>query len=233
MDKIRFIGDLHGRYQSYLKIIEDADVKGIPTVQIGDFGVGFGPTPYETVGLDPVKHQFIRGNHDYPNLCLEMPGFISDGSYSHDNRILYVGGASSIDRMYRTEGVNWWADEQLTIAELEDILELAWNYLPEVVISHECPEFISDVICQVLRKPKYNDDNRTRMMLQQLYHLDVASKPKLHIFGHWHHDCDFRINGTRFICLNELSYIDIDIDNPFEGEIEKYHLTHTYEYSNS
>jgi hypothetical protein len=37
-------------------------------------------------------------------------------------------------------------------------------------------------------------------------------KPDLWIFGHWHCDADEVIDGTRFICLNELSYVDVDME---------------------
>lgn len=229
-DMIRFIGDVHGRYNSYLKILEESPY---PTIQVGDFGVGFGPTPFDVwdINIDPNQHKFIRGNHDNPKLCKDYPAYIPDGSYSHDDRILYVGGAGSIDRMYRTPGLNWWVDEQLSMAELDSIVDGAWNKLPEIIISHECPDFIADAICNARGYQKYADDNRTRMMLSDLYTNDEIRKPKLHIFGHWHVNCDFKIHGTRFICLNELSYIDIDIDNPFDGEIDTRYCNisqHTY-----
>jgi len=35
---------------------------------------------------------------------------------------------------------------------------------------------------------------------------------KQSIFGHWHSNADEVIDGTRFICLNELSYCDIDVN---------------------
>jgi hypothetical protein len=38
----------------------------------------------------------------------------------------------------------------------------------------------------------------------------IGHKPKLWIFGHWHVPFDEVIAGTRFICLPELAYIDID-----------------------
>lgn len=34
-------------------------------------------------------------------------------------------------------------------------------------------------------------------------------RPKVWVFGHYHIDKDFELNGTRFICLNELSTIDV------------------------
>lgn len=230
MGKIRFVGDIHGKNRPYLDIVRDSPY---PTVQIGDYGSGFVINPIDTLITEDKykRHRYIRGNHDNPDKCTFQPNWIKDGTI--ENSIAYMGGANSIDRAYRTEGVDWWPDEQLSIYELTMILEKIRMYRPEIIISHECPEFISDVLCALRGLHKYDDDNRTRMMLQSIYHLHEDYKPKLHIFGHWHMDADLRINGTRFICLNELSYIDIDPEDVLEGEIVKYHYTHTYNYSNS
>lgn len=36
-------------------------------------------------------------------------------------------------------------------------------------------------------------------------------QPRIWLFGHWHFDFDGVIDGTRFICLGELSYRDLDV----------------------
>lgn len=215
-NKIRFIGDIHGLTHRYMSIVEKSKY---PTVQVGDFGYGFEGV-YNPFKPERTNHRFIRGNHDNPAKCREQPQFIEDGTI--ENNIGYVGGASSIDRAYRTEGVSWWPDEQLSIAELDAILGKLIEHKPEVIISHECPEFVADVICTTMNKRKFHDDNRTRIMLEQVYY---HYKPKLHIFGHWHHDFDWLYQGTRFICLDELSYIDINMDDlpDLDSEIESFY----------
>lgn len=231
VSKFRYIGDIHGRNQPYLDIVR---ISPYPTVQVGDYGCGFTINPITTFLPNEInRHFFIRGNHDHPLKCKEQDNWIPDGHFDEEHKILYVGGANSIDRMYRREGIDWWPEEQLTIGELDAIIDNAQKNPPEIIISHECPEFISDAICTLAHYRKFNDDNRTRMALQALYHLNVGKTPKLHIFGHWHVDADLRINGTRFICLNELSYIDIDTENVLDGEIVKYHNSPTLIYSNS
>lgn len=35
-------------------------------------------------------------------------------------------------------------------------------------------------------------------------------KPKLWIFGHYHHNIDRVINGCRFICIDSCDHVDID-----------------------
>ena len=205
-NKIRFIGDIHGLVYQYLNVIQGSD---LPTVQIGDFGYGpkwltANPIPFE----EKDKHRFIRGNHDDPAICKQQYNYIQDGTVK-DN-IGFIGGASSIDRAFRTEGVSWWPDEECSYAELNHALDNFIAAKPEVIVSHECPEFISNALCESYGKRKYPDESRTRQMLEQIYY---HYKPKIHIFGHWHLDFDWICQGTRFICLPELAYIDIDMDD--------------------
>lgn len=206
MRKVRYIGDIHGYIFPYLRLTDTVD---FPTVQIGDFGFGF--INYNPIGPDDYRNRFIRGNHDSPAVCKEQHNWIADGTI--EDNVGFIGGASSIDRAYRTEGVSWWPDEQCSIAELLGIHDKFTSEKPEVIISHECPEFIANAICQQYGKSKFPDDNRTRIMLEQVYY---SYKPKLHIFGHWHLNFDYLYQGTRFICLPELSYIDIDLDNLYQ-----------------
>lgn len=205
MSSIRFIGDIHGKNKQYLDIV---NCTNNPTIQVGDYGAGFVINPIQT---NNINDRFIRGNHDNPEVAYLQHNFIKDGTIeNHDGvRIGFVGGANSIDREWRTEGVDWWPDEQLSLGALQAILDKFIDTQPEVIISHECPEFVSTVICDQRGFRKYQDDNRTRLMLENIYY---HYKPKLHIFGHWHADMDWVYQGTRFICLGELSYIDIDLN---------------------
>jgi len=188
--KVRYIGDVHGKMDQYLKLIDGVE----SSVQVGDFGAGFVPLP--ELG---DQHRFIRGNHDSPEICRSHPGWIRDGAY--DGECLYIGGAWSIDQQRRTAGINWWPDEELTILEFENIILSAERLCPQTIISHDCP---SNVVGQLFGLRPIQ--TRTQQALDVV--LDVC-EPKLWIFGHWHQDVDMMINGTRFICLDELSYIDI------------------------
>lgn len=211
---IRFIGDIHGLNRQYLNIV---DRSPYPTIQIGDFGAGFVENP---ITDEQAKlHRFIRGNHDDPSKCRHRKNWIVDGTF--EDNMVFIGGASSIDKAYRTEGVSWWPDEQLSYSELNDIIDQVRVIQPEIIVSHECPDFIADWICYLQGHRKYADDKVTRDALQSIYEY---YRPKLHIFGHWHTDIDTTIDGTRFICLNELSYIDIDIEDlAIDSEIISYY----------
>jgi hypothetical protein len=210
--KIRFIGDIHGKYAQYLSLIRS----GIDTVQIGDFGVGFGPdgrsefidNMISSFGSPGFSHRFIRGNHDDPNEAKKSLHYIPDGTV--EGPIMYIGGASSIDREWRTAGIDWWPDEELSYPELEELIASYETVKPDILVTHECPEFFAREAMIPLVNGFINFPSKTRQALDVMY---AIHPPKIHIFGHWHKALDYIYPGTetRFICLNELEYIDMEV----------------------
>ena len=199
MSVVRFIGDVHGKFDRYHNIIKDAPC----SIQVGDMGVGFpGLGSPKTAGTD---HYFIRGNHDNPATCKVMRQWILDGSIMRG--VYCLGGASSIDRAYRTEGVTWWPDEELSYNELQIRINDYAILKPDVVCTHECPESIANEIITRFCMPKIDCGSRTRPALERMF---SAHKPRLWIFGHWHVSARFERDGTIFQCLNELEYVDVE-----------------------
>lgn len=201
---MRFIGDTHAKFDRYQAIANEAPA----SIQVGDFGAGFRPLPQ--IGLE---HRFIRGNHDDPERCAQSPHWIPDGTSIRgrpDGDMFFMGGATSVDKHTRTEGVDFWSDEEVTIAKGNAILD---HYEAEVqalgrfdfVVTHECPESIARTIFN-RRRDKLEDHSRTRQILDALLSI---SAPRCWIFGHWHTNIDVAIGETRFICLAELTHIDL------------------------
>ena len=93
MNLVRYIGDIHGKLWEYQSLLTCE----YPTVQVGDFGAGFRVIPE----FDP-KDRWIRGNHDDPTIARANPNWIPDGTV--EGKIMYIGGAWSIDRAYRIPG---------------------------------------------------------------------------------------------------------------------------------
>lgn len=207
MTTIRYFGDIHGNVDWYSAQLKNSPY---PTVQVGDYGIGFVDNPIPVL-FPENQHRFIRGNHDNPELCKQQENFIDDGTIENvgDNTIMYIGGASSIDRMYRIEGISWWPDEQLSTDQLFNLVDLYVETRPDIMITHECPETVADGLCAVYNKTKFVDPSRTRQAFESMLHFH---RPKLWIFGHWHHDLDWLYQGTRFVCLDEFSHIDINVN---------------------
>jgi hypothetical protein len=205
------IGDVHGKYTQYKGIIKTHK----DSIAIGDMGVGFmnregqysANPPYDLMVKQNAR--FIRGNHDNPGTCKRHTQWIPDGTI--ENKVMFIGGAYSIDQMYRTENQSWWADEELSTEELNNLVDVAVALKPTVMVTHDCPQDITrDVFLgHSLHKPLY--PNRTAQAfssIRQMCHPHI----KLWIFGHWHKDTDVMIDGCRFICLGELQTIDVNFE---------------------
>lgn len=200
MTTFRFVGDIHAEWYRYLEVIKGSE----NSIQVGDFGLGFGQNPVEYAGIDPTKHRFIRGNHDAPALCEEAPNWIPDGHFDAEHSMFFVGGAVSIDIHLRTEGITWWKDEELSIERLYAMHDAFVEAKPRIMVTHECPEFVPPL----MKRNYHKDTSRTRQAFQSMWEMH---KPEIWIYGHWHGSFDRNIMGTRFICLNILEHIDVDI----------------------
>jgi predicted phosphodiesterase len=213
---IRFIGDVHGKYKWYKNILKESPH---PTVQVGDMGVGFvryspfsdreqylSNPPYDLM----VEHKarFIRGNHDNPSVCKKHTQWIPDGHVEGD--MMFVGGAVSIDRAYRTEGIDYWSDEELSWNELEEIRKKYIEYRPRIMVTHECPQTIAEEVCRQANRGVKLDPQHSSRTRQTFAAMWAEHQPEYWIFGHWHHPIDLKLNGTNFICLAELETIDIE-----------------------
>ena len=173
-------------------------------------GVGFYNPQLDTACSNPPYrtmvaggHRFIRGNHDNPRVCKRHTQYIPDGTI--EGASMFIGGAFSTDRARRTEGYDWWSDEELSIVELNSILDNYVAAAPLVVVTHTCPEIVARRICGRSGRP-YSSVSRTDQAFQAMFELH---QPEYWVFGHHHYSFREVIDGTRFICLNELEYVDL------------------------
>lgn len=222
MSIIRLIGDVHGKFRRYSTILDNSPY---PTIQIGDMGVGFrwtqGPRTGELQGGPPYDkmvaggHRFIRGNHDNPSYAARHTQYIADGTV--EGNMMFVGGALSIDKQWRTEDYSWWPDEELSEDELLAMLAIYHRNHPEIMVTHDCPESIATMIVQTIPCVGNGDtklDPRFASRTREAFDFMLGHhRPKLWIFGHWHVSFDYLHQGTRFICLPELATVDIDTDS--------------------
>lgn len=185
---IRFIGDVHGKFNEFMPLIHPTAT----TIQVGDFGFGFGPIP------ELPKNLFIlRGNHDSPSLMEQRTNTLNGSGifYTNQKAIGYVAGAYSRDKEQRIEGVDWWADEELSYSNLTDAISFIKDARPDIIVTHDCPQFI------------YGHSSKTSAALNWLFEV---SEPKFWVFGHHHRRYNEEIFGTRFIGLEELGVFDLE-----------------------
>lgn len=195
---ITVIGDVHGHYSQYERMARKREY----TVQLGDLGFKYGCLNC----LDPNNHKIVAGNHDNYNIIGEYPHYLGDyGNCSLNNiDFFFYRGAYSIDRQYRTIGIDWWQQEQVDTDQFLKARELYRETKPDIVITHDCPETVS---VRILDPGQTIYQNMTGWALQELFNIH---QPKIWLFGHYHKSWTMEIEKTKFICLNELETINLN-----------------------
>ena len=194
---IHFVGDVHGLFIEYQELLEHLPASD-PVFQLGDMGIGFGRDH-----LFPAMPQrfFIRGNHDNPKKCKMTPGCLDDFGYLEDLGLFFISGAYSVDHVYRTEGQNWWPDEELSREQFGKAIDLYERVKPRIVISHDCPyEVLESIAGQPFR-------TTTTSALSMMF---AAHEPELWVFGHHHKTIQFKMDNTVFQALGELKVFSFD-----------------------
>ncbi|MEE9579944.1 MAG: metallophosphoesterase [Nitrosomonadaceae bacterium] len=193
---LRLIGDVHGNYEKYHQLLRKAE----STVQLGDFGFD-----YQTLSnVDARQHRIVGGNHDNYDDMGNWPHFLGDyGVHSVDGfgDIFFIRGGVSIDRCMRTEGVDWWANEELNMSSCYSVVDEYTRIKPTFVVSHECPITIVPYVTASL----HIIPSRTNQLLERLFGIH---QPDQWVFGHYHKSWSEFMDGTRFTCLNKLECLD-------------------------
>ena len=193
--KISLLGDVHGKYKRMHEIIREKD-RHEHIVQIGDLGFDFSTLD----NVDPDKFKIVSGNHDNMDKIINIPHYLGDYGYTTLNGIsfYFYRGAYSIDRQYRTIGIDWWEDEQNNIETFIKARELYREIKPDIFLAHDCPDFM---VPQYIGPYAKRYENITGWALGELYKIH---QPKLFIHGHYHVSKTTQYGDTKFVCLNEL-----------------------------
>lgn len=199
---MRLINDLHGNPGLHIKLARRVD----KSVQLGDCGFRYG---YLNDSLDPSCHKVLAGNHDNLDILPSYPHYLGD--FGVWEGVFFVRGAWSTDQARRQEGISWWANEELTIAEGYAAVELYKELKPRIVISHDCPWMLN------LHWYGYDaNKTRTNQLLQSMFEVH---QPELWCFGHHHRAWDCKsATFTRFICMEPGGYLDFDTEKP-DGKV--------------
>ena len=182
----------------------------------GDFGYIFRNNESEKEFLNyletkPYTICFCDGNHEnfpaiysYPeeewnggrihrirkNIVHLMRGQV----YEIENKTFFVfGGAYSIDKAWRAEGVSWWPEEQPTKEEFSiGIRNLEkYNFNVDYIITHTAPQAIIERLIE--RQPwhiraSFKMNHQENKLMGDLG--EILYKTNFHhwYFGHWHFD---------------------------------------------
>jgi predicted phosphodiesterase len=188
MSKIVIIGDIHKDHNDYFKILENLDPE-TRSIQLGDTLMGL-PGCKSLPTLDS-RHQFIRGNHDKPDLIKKHPNYLGDYGFLKEDNLFFMSGACSPDFRKRKENVDWWPTEQLSYEQFAYAIKLYQKTKPRFMVTHEAPRIIAE-------KLGYGNNSPTQTVFEIMRHLH---KPEMWLHGHYHRKHRRTIDSTRFVCL--------------------------------
>ena len=221
-------GDVHGDIKT---LAHDVCVlhKMTDTLVIvaGDCGLGFAPfhkyfNKQQSRIIEQLsKHRcffaFVRGNHDKPSAFdgdIVFPAWLAVPDYSVitacGHQILCVGGAISVDRSTRIEGIDYWKDEQPVFDSIA-LRKIKESCSIDTVVTHCAPS-----MCERTTLPdwvlRYQEQDHNllyalkaeRMIMDDLLlRLRKDKHPvRQWFYGHYHDSWQANIEGIDYTMLN-------------------------------
>lgn len=216
--KLWFVGDLHGKADCVLSIMDKArELKPDAIIQVGDFGIRWGGKSCSIHKIftrrfskpDFVPWYTCGGNHDNWNKWNDLsydsldekvelaPGcfFIKRGHIINisNKKILFLGGAISTDAHHRKINENYWNTE---VPSGSEFLTFKKN-IPEaeIIVTHEAPTRV-----------KLYDEPRTDWFSSLLENI-IPNKNTLWFYGHHHQ--------LRYDYVNDVHYFGTGLHGEF------------------
>ncbi len=218
-EKVLFTGDTHGNFTALNQLILNLEPDTV--IVAGDFGYwdlsvfggAEGSFCHDSLVHPKTKIYFCDGNHeDHRRLAELIRGkdisgpvkagtdlfYMPRGSVLQLNgrKILFAGGAFSIDRAYREEGKTWFPEEEMTEKDLERMLSRTDLSEIDTVVSHTCPAAAFPAVCEACGlQPEWVNHDFTANCLEEL--RQRLPNVRDWYFGHWHQAREFKIPGSR------------------------------------
>jgi hypothetical protein len=115
-----------------------------------------------------------------------------------------VGGAMSVDKRYRAEGLSWWPQEELTDADVEYAQR---DGAVDVIVSHDCPRGVNIPGVGPDTKGGVRGDWPPDILAEAQQHRDKlaticrATTPEWLFHGHYHISYASNFDATSVIGL--------------------------------
>jgi len=153
----------------------------------------------DNIGVIPRGHRFqISGSDGIPRTFLSL------------------GGAPSIDKDMRTPGVDWWADEMITWADVHNVEKAVLKDGPvDYMLTHDAPEPLTRRIAALIRENgggwplatiQYCTEGR-----QRLTAAFNAARPKVLFHGHYHLRETAQVVGGKYTYDKAGDRIDLPV----------------------
>lgn len=207
------IGDVHGRPDVIWEIIQILP-SGSTIICTGEWGYGFFDEYcseekfYDFIAEQDITILFIDGNHENFEKLNNLPISIWNDGKAHvirenlvhlikgevftinGKKIFVFGGGYSIDRERRTEGIDWWPEENISEADRQNAdNNLARNeHKVDYCISHTAP-------IETVGRLAYNHPGVIKKRVMEefeitnyLQHVVDTTEFSKYYFGHFHVD---------------------------------------------
>jgi len=202
MAQIAFLGDTHANTAATFEVIDRVAELGVDTiVQCGDFGYWprlplgekFLRKVSDRLVANDILLHWVDGNHEdhsrLPHHETQPQSIVHNviwhprgtTSYIGGKKFLWMGGAVSVDKDYRTPGHDWFANE----VPSQDQWDRALSAGPvDVMVSHDSPEGLA---LKGLPWVPQELQRASQHMRTGLTNVMELTQPKLVVHGHWHH----------------------------------------------
>ncbi|QZE10565.1 metallophosphoesterase [Mycobacterium phage ScoobyDoobyDoo] len=233
--KLAIAGDWHGNAGWARHAIEYAADNGADVmVHVGDFGYWVraterGSDTWEylervsaAVSKTGIEFLWLPGNHEHWPMLPGLAGRGPSVEPVHGNllylpigyrwewwekKFMAVGGAFSIDRFLRKEGLAWWPEEVLTD---EDVTWCCHQpHGVDVIFSHDCPAGVDIPGIGPDSKPRGGKDIWPPAMLygaadhrRKMKEIWDKHRPQRYFHGHYHVEHETWYGTTKFIGLD-------------------------------
>lgn len=228
--KVLICGDLHGQ----LNGLEAACQKAKNTdcdliIQLGDFGFIFNDDM--TVHVEKILSYYqiemfyLDGNHENFDL-MEQMGIYNDSPFLFQvtDHLSYLprgcrfslgsascmafGGASSIDRAFRSHGIDWWPQEAVTQEQIDKVSD---EHV-DILFTHDVPGSPPNLMSK-LNNSKISKEWKEQLPAAEeqrnlLYQLKQKVKPAYIYHGHYHVNYDDVYNNTVYTGITCYGYPD-------------------------
>ncbi len=215
-----FLGDHHGAWSDLFYLIDKGKLRNCHLISVGDCGIGFESPERQAKTNKRLNHEFaeyniffksIRGNHDDPSYFnskrVNFSNFELIEDYSvynyNDKTIQFIGGAVSIDRIGRKEGISYWEGEGVRFdrAACQKVDILVTHTAP----SHCFPQKFNEMVYGWAKEDDrlLKDLTAERAVMDEIFEI---CRPSQHFYGHFHSSCTEKVNGctSKLLNINEL-----------------------------
>lgn len=226
------IGDVHGRPDIIWEVMQVLP-PGSNIICTGEFGHGFyyqycsEEKFYDYIAEQDILILFVDGNHEDFSKLNSLPVSVWNGGKAHiirhnlihlmrgeiytinEKRIFTFGGGYSLDRERRTEGIDWWPEENIqeTDRQNADNNLAVHNHKVDFCITHTAP-------IDTVGRLAYNHPGVIKKKVMEEFEItnylqlvaDTTEYSKWY-FGHFHVDDD-NLWPNQYALLHEVREIE-------------------------